>query len=1135
MSKPSNEEGVPRVVRSFYFNSHLRSLMHISMLEYILEAVVTLLELQLEEFINLGSGWELEFFESLRLGINDGGNLKGGTYLPNSPLLDGKNAVINYSTSDNECFTWAIAGALCKRYLRVNSRKNVITAAEIAEKKKLVCCSLSYPVTIEQIPKFLEDNKSISLNIYGYEEVDNNVTVSPLFVTAECRPSHIDLLLIIAENGNSHYTFLRQSVDNPTAGLSRLLGFKGRGSRYYCKFCLQGFSSECNHDSHQEFCAALGLQRVTYPNNDYKKFNSWNKTIKSSFVVYADFECLLVPSGPQVNTCDCDVFICQQHAPSSNTSTHVPCAYSIVIKDMEGRVYGHTISNHGDNVATEFITKLIEATRWCFDVIKEEIPCRQLTKCEWESKERVSHCGICSARFAPRDIRVKHHCHVTGEFLSWSHQKCNQLAQIPKHIPVVLHNFKNYDSHFILQGVNDELVSKITGIPQTREKFLSFSLFTKQDNELRFIDSCQFLNAPLATLVENAVKNGTDMFRTTKQTFSNSGDVNLCFRKGVFPYCWLTDITKLNERCLPPKSEFFSDLTGEGISEEDYVHAQNVWTSFECQTMADYCNHYCLLDTCLLADIFEAFREKCMIDFSLEAASYFGLPGFAFDAALRTSKVELEYLKQEDMYNFVERAIRGGICNVGSLRKAEANNPYMGDEYDPRSPTKYIIAWDANNLYGKGLSEYLPTRGFRWVQQEPKWKNRTLEEIEHDIKSMSDKGDYGYFFEVDLSYDKSLHKEHSDYPLAPEKVSISPDQLSDYQREQVEKLGISQSTFNCKKLISNLLPKCNYVLHYRALKLYLKLGMKLLHVHRVLSFKQEPWLKPFVDHCTSRRRDSVTGFDIAYYKSLININFGKLIENKRKYMNVHFVFTRQKAQQLIKKPTVQHISHIEGSNILVFFMKRLSVCLDKPIYGGACCLDDSKVTMYDFHYNYVRPKYGDQARLLFTDTDSLNYVIETNDIYHDMIRDKQLFDLSEYSLLDKLKPKELLDNTNKKRLGKMKDNYSNFIIVKCIALKPKMYAMQLINSLDLSQLEIKKCKGIKKCVVKNKLKFQDYSNVLENNINFSCNMIIISSNFHNVETYTVRKSGLNAFDSKRYYSSKYTSLPFGHYETLRQV
>ncbi|CAG7732254.1 unnamed protein product, partial [Allacma fusca] len=92
--------------------------------------------------------------------------------------------------------------------------------------------------------------------------------------------------------------------------------------------------------------------------------------------------------------------------------------------------------------------------------------------------------------------------------------------------------------------------------------------------------------------------------------------------------------------------------------------------------------------------IFEAFREKCMFNFCLEAASYIGLPGFAFDAALRTSEVELEYLKKEDMYNMVERGIKIGICNVGSLRKAEANNPYMGDKYDSSQPNKYIIAWD---------------------------------------------------------------------------------------------------------------------------------------------------------------------------------------------------------------------------------------------------------------------------------------------------------------------------------------------------------------------------------------------------------------------------------------------------------
>jgi hypothetical protein len=134
--------------------------------------------------------------------------------------------------------------------------------------------------------------------------------------------------------------------------------------------------------------------------------------------------------------------------------------------------------------------------------------------------------------------------------------------------------------------------------------------------------------------------------------------------------------------------------------------------------------------------------------------------------------------------------------------------------------------------------------------------------------------------EVDLDYPDIIHAAHDRYPLAPENMEITPDMLSPYTRSLAEKLCIQPGS--PRKLVSNLLPKRKYVLHYRNLKLYLRLGMELKTIHRVIEFKQSFWLKPYIDFNTSMRKQARNESEKNYYKLKINAMFGKTIENVRK-------------------------------------------------------------------------------------------------------------------------------------------------------------------------------------------------------------------------------------------------------------
>ena len=182
---------------------------------------------------------------------------------------------------------------------------------------------------------------------------------------------------------------------------------------------------------------------------------------------------------------------------------------------------------------------------------------------------------------------------------------------------------------------------------------------------------------------------------------------------------------------------------------------------------------------------------------------------------LKMTDIKLELMTDIDMFQFIEKGMRGGVSYIAN-RYGKANNKYM-KEYDEKAPSKYIMYLDANNLYGWAMSEYLPTGGFKWSTEE-KINNINLAEYKNDSKQ-------GLILEVDLEYPKELHDLHNDYPLGPEKVKVTEDMLSDYCKKIQKKFNISSGLVH--KLIPTLSNKEKYVLHYRNLQMYLNLGLKL--------------------------------------------------------------------------------------------------------------------------------------------------------------------------------------------------------------------------------------------------------------------------------------------------------------------
>ena len=306
-------------------------------------------------------------------------------------------------------------------------------------------------------------------------------------------------------------------------------------------------------------------------------------------------------------------------------------------------------------------------------------------------------------------------------------------------------------------------------------------------------------------------------------------------------------------------------------------------------------------------------------------------------------------------------------------------------EYDENAPSKYIMYLDANNLYSWAMSQYLPTSNFRLIT------DKEINKV--DLGKYKTNGKNGLILEVDLEYPRELHDLHNDYPVAPEKAKVSKSMLSRYCKKIAEKYKISIGQVD--KLIPTLKSKEKYVLHYRNLQLYLDLGLNLTKVHRVLEFDQSPWLKQYIEFNTKKRKDAKNPSEKYFFKLMNNSVFGKCCENLRKRVDVRLVANEKKLLKLTSKPTYVS-SKIFNENIVAVHKIKEALTLNRPAYVRMCILDLSKTLMYDFHYNYIKNKYLDRAKLLFTDTDSLTYEIEAEDVYQDFWLDINKYDNNDY-------------------------------------------------------------------------------------------------------------------------------------------
>ena len=1044
-----------------------------------------------------GSGWVFVEVENLTLHTDIWDPIKASSYIDLPKELKNKKAIINMKNKDNDkCFLWCVLRALNPSKDKHPSR---IDEDLKSKEDTLNMSGITYPVDLKDIKRFEKQNPDISISVLGYSKDER---IYPLRISKftkvkkEDERKHNIVLLLIKNEDNSHYCLVKN-----LSGLLSSQVNKHDHKLYFCLNCLNGFDEEEKLEKHKEYCSEEESIKINMPSPDtYIKFKNFLHSERAPFAIYADFESIVKP----LDTCEPD----PNKSYTLKYQKHEPVSFVYYIKSFNESVYksklrSYVKENEEDpDTIDVFINWLEEDVKIIAGLGNEKMI---ITAEEKEEFKQASNCWICHKKLNLED-RVRDHCHYTGRYRGAAHNICNLKYSKPNNISVFFHNLTGYDSHLFIKKLNTTM-GTIDCIPNNQENYISFSKTIKtgeykdKKGEMKnkyfkivFKDSLKFMASSLEALVNNlpgGALNNLEKYFTTKQ-------VKLLKQKGFFPYDYMDSIEKLKDTKPPPQKAFYSKLTGKGINNYNYQHVLNVWKTWKMKTFKEYLELYNITDVLLLADVFENFRDICLKNYGLDPVYYYTAPGLAWDACLKMTGVNLELLSNIDMLLMIEKGIRGGISII-SNRYGKANNKYMKD-YNKKEASKYLMYVDANNLYGWAMSQKLPVHSFKWMS------NKEIENIfNNQIVQVWKKTPC--ILEVDLEYPEELHDLHNDYPLCPERVECDK--------------GV-------KKLIPNLRHKNNYVVHYKTLMQYLSLGMELKKIHRGIKFIESDFLKPYIDKNTNLRTQAKNNFEKDFFKLMNNSVFGKTMENIRNRVNVKLVDTGEQFKKLTAKPNYES-RKIFNENLVSVHMKKTSLTMNKPVYLGMSILDLSKTVMFDFHYKYIKPKYGKQAKLLFTDTDSFLYEIQTEDFYKDISGDvKDRFDTSDYP---EGHPSGIPTGVNKKVLGMFKDEAAGKIIKEFVGLRAKLYSYKMDEG-----KENKRCKGIKKAVVEKSIRHEDYKTCLETGKEQLRRQNIIRSYEHEIYTEEVNKIALSAADDKRYLlKDSFDTLAWGHYKIKDMV
>ena len=430
------------------------------------------------------------------------------------------------------------------------------------------------------------------------------------------------ILLMISNGENWHYLAVKS--------LSRLLkGITSNHNGDYCLNCFHSYSTENKLNTHKKMCDNYDYCNIEMPSNDNNliNYNKGEKSLKLPFMIYADLECLL----EKISTC----YNNPDLSSTTKINQHVPSGYSIFTNCSFDKSYNNLSHYRGEDCMKRFCKDLKDHAKRIVDFKRKFIT--PLTKDEEDSYDKKNTRHICM-----KDLdsgKVKDYCYFTGKYRGAAHNTCNLKYKISKNIPVIFHNGSTYDYHFIIRELASEFDGNFEYLGENTEKYITFSVPVKKRIEnkniditykIKFIDSFRFMATLLSKLVDNLTENihndkcikcmsnlcfvnvmkETLTFKCVDYKKEYKKDLNKKlierlsnvyeFCGGVYPYEYMDEWNKFDEKELPVKESFYSNLKMEDISDTDYKHADNVFKKFNLNNLGEYHDFYVRSDTLLL-------------------------------------------------------------------------------------------------------------------------------------------------------------------------------------------------------------------------------------------------------------------------------------------------------------------------------------------------------------------------------------------------------------------------------------------------------------------------------------------------------------------------------------------------------
>lgn len=396
------------------------------------------------------------------------------------------------------------------------------------------------------------------------------------------------------------------------------------------------------------------------------------------------------------------------------------------------------------------------------------------------------------------------------------------------------------------------------------------------------------------------------------------------------------------------------------------------------------------------------------------------------------------------------------------------------------------------------MKQPMPVGDFHWLSDE----EIKVFNVQEDV---CENGDTGFIIECSLDYPDMFHADHNSIPLAAHKQDITEQMLSPYAKTALEMMrGKAGGKYKATKLTSSFERREKYVCHGINLKLYLELGMKLTEVHRIIAFKQQPFIEPYINFCAKMRAESKTKSRSNIFKMCSNAVFGKMIENSNNRMDTLFVEDRKTALRKNTDPRFKGQMILE-ENLTIAFMAKKEVTLNQLWPVGFSILELSKAHMLSLFYKNIRPTFHGKASILLSDTDSFVLALGCPSVDAAISRLKDVMDTSNYP------PDHYLYDASRKNVpGLLKNEMPMDDIIECVGVRSKVYALRTKKSFD------SRCKGVKKAASK-AIAFEDFrSTVLSATPKVvSITQYSIQSKNHVNQLMQITKTAMTSFDDKR--------------------